>query len=218
MDAESAVEKFDEEIVNAITHGLGILLAVAGSVLLLLATIRNGTTTQIWGCAAYAATLLLTYLASTLSHLLREARSRTFMRAADQALIFLFIAGTYTPTALTWLHGRAWWLLDAAVWGVAIFGFLRKVVWTHRVELGTVSTLLYLMLGCMPAPMFFFIPAGLLKWIIGGGLCYGVGIVFFNYDHRVRYFHATWHLLVLAGSVCHYMGILLYCTSMRAGP
>jgi len=217
MDAEKSLDQFDEEVVNAVTHGVGLLLAIAGSALLILNVVHRGSTSQIWACGVYATTLLLTYLASTLSHVLREPRARQFMRAADQALIFLFIAGTFAPIAITWLKGGGWWVLNVAIWIVALFGFCRKAIWNHRVELGTVSVLLYLFVGWMPLPMFFFLPAGLLKWIMAGGLCYCLGIVFFNYDDRIRYFHATWHVLVLAGSVCHFIGILVYCTSMRPG-
>lgn len=205
-----------EEIANAITHGIGLLIALFGAVFLLAAAVRRGTPVQVLACTLYGATLVMTYLFSTLSHVLPPPRQRNLMRAADQAAIFLFIAGTYTPMATTYLKSPAWWLLTAAVWCVAIFGFLRKAVWTHRVELGTVSTILYVLLGLLPAPMFFLLPIGLLKWVITGGLCYLMGLLFFSFDHRIRYFHAAWHLLVFAGSVCHFLGILLYCTALPA--
>jgi hemolysin III len=202
-----------EEMANAITHAAGLLLAIAGTFFLSRAVLRQGSPAQIWACALYATTLVLTYFASTLSHVAREPRVRAAMRTVDQAAIFLLIAGTYTPMAVTWLHGGEWWMLDVAMWGLALAGFLSKVVWTHRVGLGTVSTLLYVILGGIPLPMVFVIPAGLLRWVVAGDLCFCLGILFFNFDHRIRYFHATWHLLVMGGTVCHFLGILIYCAS-----
>ena len=135
---------------------------------------------------------------------------------ADQAIIFLFIAGSYTPIALAWLRAQWWWYMHCAVWGVALFGFVSKAVFAHRVDSGSVSTLLYVVLGWLPMaafwPMSHAVPLGLMGWLVAGGACYSAGMLFFTYDDRIRYFHAAWHLLVVAGSACHYLGILFYCT------
>jgi len=207
-----------EEAWNAATHAAGLALAVGGAIVLGWAVAGHGAGAwPVVGCAIYAATLLAAYAASTVSHVARRPGARRAWRIADQAVIFLFMAGTYTPVALTWMRGGRWWLLHGLIWAVALFGFASKAVFAHRVRLGAVSTTLYILLGWMPVlalrPMLGVLPAGLMWWFLAGGLCYTAGIAFFHYDHRVPYFHAAWHVLVLAGSACHYMAILLYCTA-----
>jgi hemolysin III len=205
-----------EERANAATHALGLLGSLAGAAIVLYAAAQRGGAWQICGCAVYAFTLIAVYAASTLSHAVRRPGLRHALRIADQAMIFLFIAGTYTPIALTWLRAQPWWVLHLLVWATAISGFLSKTLFAHRVRLGTVSVIMYVLLGWLPTisflPMFHAIPGGLTRWVVAGGSCYMAGILFFQFDHRVRYFHASWHLLVMAGSACHYLGILLYCT------
>jgi hemolysin III len=186
----------------------------------LLAAVSRGGAWQRTGCAAYALTLVALHGASTLSHLFRRANLRHRFRVADQALIYLFIAGSYTPISFTWLRDGPWWALHALMWGVALAGFVSKVFFAHRVRLGSVSAGLYLLLGWMPAvaawPIAAALPGGLVGWLVAGGLCYTAGIGFFRYDRRFRYFHAAWHVLVLAGGACHYFGVLIYCTEAAA--
>lgn len=210
----SAVQ--DEEFANAATHGLGLAFSVAASAFLLwVAGLRAGMW-EIVGCAVYAATFVGAYTASTLSHLFREPRLRHTFRIIDQAVIFLFIAGTYTPVALTYLREGAWWIPTVLVWGIALVGFFSKAVFAHNVRLGAVSVLLYVVLGWLPVPVLMIAaPRSLLVWFLAGGLFYMGGTVFFYYDNRIRYFHAAWHAMVIAGSACHFVGILKYCTLGR---
>lgn len=214
--ARSAAAR-DEETLNAATHALGLAAALAGAVVLLRAVALRGGAWQAWGCGIYAATLVAAYAASTLSHAVREPKARHTLRVLDQAIIFLFIAGSYTPVALTWLRdGVAWWILHATIWAVAAAGFVSKIAFAHRVHPGTVSALLYVVLSWLPVLATPFLigaaPARLLLWMLAGGVCYTAGVAFFHYDRRVPYFHAAWHVLVMAGSACHYLGILFYCT------
>jgi len=205
-----------EERFNAATHGFGLVLGCVGAVVVIAAAARNGTPWQVLACSAYAVTLVAAYAASTMSHFVTGAAARRAFRIADQAIIFLFIAGSYAPIAATWLRGGHWWVLHAAVFGVAAFGFMSKAAFAHRVEVGSVSAGLYLLLGWSPLfaarPLVAAMPEGLSLWLMVGGICYTVGLIFFSYDHRVRYFHAAWHVMVIAGSACHYFGILFYCT------
>jgi hemolysin III len=200
-----------EEVANAATHALGLVAAAAGALMVVLAAARRGDAWHVLACAVYAATLVGAYAASTLSHVARTPRWRHAWRIADQAIIFLFIAGSWTPFAVAHLRGGAWWVLHAAVWAIAAFGFVSKTLFAHRVRLGTVSTGLYVLQGWLPlfaAPHMPFAPAA---WLVAGGVCYTAGLGFFAYDHRIRYFHAAWHVMVIAGSACHFLGILLYC-------
>jgi hemolysin III len=206
----------DEEGVNAATHAAGLLCSLAGAVVIVRYAAVRGGPWQWAGCGVYAATMVAAYAASTLSHWFRRPGPRHALRVADQAIIFLFIAGSYTPMALTYLRGGAWWVLHALVWLVALTGFTSKAVFSHRVRAERVTASLYLALGWMPVlaawPLLQAVPIGLLAWIAAGGLCYTIGTIFFRYDARVPYFHAVWHMCVIAGSACHYLGNLFYCT------
>ncbi len=201
-----------EEVMNAVTHALGLALSVAASVLVILTATTHGGAWQITACAIYAATLIAAYTASTLSHVLRRPRTRHTMRIIDQAVIFLFIAGSYTPIALSYFREGPWWVLHSLIWAIALAGFISKAAFVRNVRSGDVTTKSYLILGLLPAIAFMTLPWGMMLWLFAGGLCYMLGIVFFHYDHRVRYFHAVWHIMVIAGSACHFMGVLLYCT------
>jgi hemolysin III len=205
-----------EELFNALTHGAGTGLAILGAGVLLAVASKHGSTSELTACAVYVVTLVCAYAASTLSHVFANPATRAFFRVTDQAMIFLFIAGTWTPVAVAWLHGPAWWAYHAVVWGIALIGFVSKALFAHRTTVGTVSTILYLALGWTPVfvayPLLHACPVPLLLWLLAGGGCYTLGLVFFHFDNRVPYFHAAWHVLVIAGSACHYVGILRYCT------
>ena len=207
----------DEENWNAATHGLGLLASVIGAVIVMRAAVQHGGAWQVVGCAIYGVTMIGTYAASTLSHLFRRPVVRDFFRMADQSLIFLFIAGSFTPVALTWLREGAWWWLTGGIWCVAIAGFCSKAVFSHNVRIGNVTTWLYVLVGWLPVlaiwPLYKVLPGGMFVAMLAGGACYTLGLIFFHYDHRVRFCHTAWHLAVVAGSVCHYLGILIYCTS-----
>jgi len=206
-----------EEHLNALTHGLACLAAVVGSVFVLHAAASTGSAWQLYSCAFYVLTMIATYAASTLSHLFRHPRRRQWWRTADQALIFLFIAGSFTPMGLTWLRSDYGWSLICAIWTVAVFGFLSKVIFAHNVLAGSVTTKLYILLGWMPVlatPLLWnAMPIGLFAAMYLGGICYTLGLVFFHYDTRFKFCHVAWHLAVIVGSACHFYGILTYCTA-----
>jgi len=206
-----------EERANAFTHGLGLGAAFAAASLLLTTAHRHGDAWNIWGCGIYVVTLIAAYAASTFSHVFESPKLRHAFRAADQAIIFLFIAGSWTPMALAWMRGGPWWwTLHGAMWAVGLGGFISKAFFTHRVHLGAVSLGLYVFQGALPLvatwPMLSVVPHGLLFWFFASGISYLAGTIFFIYDHRVRYFHTGWHIAVLAGTAFHYVGVLKYCT------
>ncbi|HWB09139.1 MAG TPA: hemolysin III family protein [Pirellulales bacterium] len=206
----------DEDRVNAATHGVGLLLSLVGFLWLMSRAVQYADGWQIVGCAVYASALVAVYAASTLSHHFEGPRLRRMFRILDQAVIFLLIAGTFTPVSLTYLRDGAWWVLFSVMWGIALAGFCSKAIFAHRVD--AVSTALHLVLGWLPVtavkPMLSLVPGGLLCWMFYGGVCYTVGIFFLQRDERVPYFHAVWHLLVIAGSACHFWGIYSYCAGM----
>jgi hemolysin III len=205
----------EEEKINGATHALGLVLSVVGFELLLVRAFRLADAWQTAGCVVYASALVAVYAASTLSHSFQQPRLRRLFRILDQAFIFLLIAGTFTPLSLSYLRGGAWWILFGVVWLIGLGGFVSKAIFAHRVD--AVSTALHVTLGWLPVlaakPMMALVPGGLLWSMFYGGMCYTVGTFFLMRDERFPYFHAVWHLLVIAGSAFHFWGIYWYCAA-----
>ena len=205
-----------EEFANRVTHGIGFVLSLAG-VAVMAAVLGNGDGWRIAGCSIYLASLMGVYLMSTLSHTFETPRLRSFFRALDQGTIYLLIAATYTPFSMAYLHSAFWFVLLAIVWTIAFWGFFSKVFFAHRVE--SVSMWPCIVLGGIP---FVSVPAligvvsfAALWWMLLGIACYTVGLVFWVNDTRVRHFHAVWHILVIAGSACHFVCIMLFVALAR---
>jgi hemolysin III len=208
--------KLGDILANAITHGVGAVLAVAGAVYLIAASLR-GSVWLVVSCSIFAGTLVLVYLCSTLYHSLVRTRARHVLRVLDHSAIYLMIAGTYTPFTLISLRGPVGWTLFAVVWALAVAGVIFKSFAVERFAVA--SALVYLFQGWFVVfairPLVHAIGWQGVLWLGAGGAAYTLGIVFFALD-RLRYFHATWHLFVLAGSVAHYFAILFYVVQPKA--
>jgi hemolysin III len=202
-------------LANAITHGIGAVLAIAGTIYLIAVSTR-GSVWNVVSCSIFGATLILVYLCSTLYHSLVRTGARQVFRVLDHASIYLLIAGTYTPFTLVSLRGTLGWTIFGVVWALAVAGIIFKSVskgaYSNK-RLEVLSALVYLFQGwfiCVAVqPLIHAIGWGGMAWLGAGGLAYTLGIFFFALD-RLRYFHATWHIFVLAGSVAHYFAILFY--------
>ena len=203
-----------DELVNAATHAIGCLLAIFGAVVIAGSVIRSGNLLSIIGCAVYLASLVAVYAMSTLSHSVRSLQWKSLFRRLDQGAIFLLIAATYTPFSIAYLPSAPWWILLGAIWTMAIAGFVSKVFFAHRVDFVSITP--YVLLGWMPAmgapTIVQTMPLPIFLWMVFGGVCYTIGTLFLIYDDRIRHFHAVWHLFVIAGSACHFVGILLVVT------
>lgn len=201
-----------EEIANSITHGVGLALSLVASVALLMSAAQEGDPWRLGGCAIYAATFMGVYLFSTLSHMFYHPGRRRLFRTLDQAFIYLFIVGTFTPFVTTYLRTAYGWTLLAAMWSVALFGFVSKVAFQHRVE--GVTSWLYVGLGWATAlaapPLLGVVDSSALALMVLGGLCYTAGLIFWHFDSKVPFFHAVWHVAVLLGSALHFTAILYY--------
>ncbi|MEE8270653.1 MAG: hemolysin III family protein [Alphaproteobacteria bacterium] len=200
-----------EEIANAVTHGLGALLAVAGLVVLVVFASLRGTALDIVSLAIYGSTLVLLYSASTLYHAVRGPRTKAILNILDHAAIFLLIAGTYTPFTLVSIGGVVGWTLFVIVWTLAVAGVLFKVF--HRTHGDRVSLPLYLAMGWLmivaTGELWGSVGAGGTLWLLVGGLAYTTGTVFYLWE-RMPFNHTVWHLFVLAGSACHFTAVTLY--------
>lgn len=199
-----------DEIANAVTHALGVALAlVALAVLVTLASTR-GDARQIVSYSVYGVTLVLLYATSTVYHSVRLPRSKRILRTLDHSAIYLLIAGTYTPFTLISLRGAWGWSLFGIVWALAATGVVFKIFFTGRFP--KTSVVIYLAMGWMAMvaarPLFASLPRNGLILLFAGGLSYTLGVLFFAFDHK-RFHHAIWHLFVLGGSVCHFFAVLV---------
>jgi hemolysin III len=200
-----------EELANAVTHAVGIVLSVIGLVWLVVAAATRGDAWQVTSGAIFGTTLVLLYTASTLYHAIPGAERKRVLRKFDHAAIFLLIAGTYTPFLLVSLRGPWGWSLFGVVWGLAAVGIALKFWFAGRFKL--VSTLIYLAMGWMVLlavkPMWLAVGTGGLGLLVAGGLCYTLGAGFYLWK-RLPYHHAVWHVCVLAGSICHWAAVYGY--------
>lgn len=200
-----------EETANFLTHALGFLLSLAGTAALLTIARAYADPWQFAGCVVYGVSLISLYAASTLSHAFERPRLRHFFRTLDQVCIFLLIAGTYTPILLAFFRDGYWWTVLAGVWVLATAGILFKVLITR---LDNVAMIFYVLLGWLPSialrPVAFRVPTMAIGWLLLGGVLYTIGTIFLARDEKVPYFHAIWHLFVIAGSACHYVAVLFF--------
>jgi len=204
-------QTFAEEIANAMTHGLGMLLAVVALVAMLICSARIGSLRAEISSAIFGSALILLYFSSTLYHAVWHLKTKKVLQMLDHMMIYILIAGTYTPFTLVALGGGWGWSLFGIAWGLALIGIVFKLFFTGRFE--KLSVGIYLGMGWLAViaikPFLHAIPIAGLLWIVSGGLCYTFGVVFYAYD-RIRYAHTVWHLFVLAGSLCHVVATLFY--------
>ena len=200
-----------EEIANAISHGAGCLLAVASLPVLVGHALQRGGAAEVVGASLFAATMIVLYAVSTLYHALPPGRAKHWFNRLDHAAIYLFIAGSYMPYLLGVLRGAWGWTLFGIVWGAATFGVAAKLF--NRLRHPLWSTGLYVAMGWVAvlaaAPLIERLPGAGLAWLVAGGLSYTLGAVVFLLDSRLRYAHFVWHLLVMAGSACHVIAVLV---------
>jgi hemolysin III len=199
-----------EEIANAITHGVGAALSVAGLVVLVVRAALYATAWHVVSCAIFGATLILLYMNSTLYHAITAKRAKHVFHVLDHASIYVLIAGTYTPFALVTLRGGWGWTLFGIVWALALMGVVLKAVFIGRRP--KLSLALYVAMGWVAVIAFGPLVRALgwhgFAWLLAGGVAYTMGVVFFS--SRWRYAHSVWHLFVLAGSVCHFWAVYRY--------
>lgn len=205
-----------EEIANAVSHGAGLLASVAALPLLVLAGVHRHDAWQVVAGAIYAGTLVLLYAASTVYHAVpARSHAKPVLRVVDHGAIYLLIAGTYTPFALGALRGPWGWSLLGTIWTLALAGIVLKagVGFAHP----RLSTAVYLLMGWLVVvairPLAAAVgPAG-LAWLLAGGVCYTVGVVFYTRP-RMRYAHLVWHLFVLGGSACQFVAVAAYASGV----
>lgn len=200
-----------EELANSLSHGVGLVLAVAGLAVLVVSAALRGGVEHVVTCTVFGLSLVLLYTASTLYHSVVHGRAKPLLQVLDHAAIFLLIAGTYTPFTLVSLEGPWGWSLFAVVWGLAIVGIVLRA--TLRGKGRIAFPVLYIAMGWVvvvaAGPMLEAVAPGGLVLLVLGGLAYTFGVAFYAW-HRLPYNHAIWHGFVLAGSILHYFAVLYY--------
>lgn len=212
---------FKEELANAITHGLGFGLSIAGLVLLIINSVRayDHDTLALVSVIIFGSSMILLYLCSTLHHSLPFKKTYRLFTILDHSAIYVFIAGTYTPFLLITLRGTTGWVMFGIIWAIAIGGVVFKSIFANRFMV--VATLGYIVMGWIIVfawrPMSYALVPTAMHITLAGGLFYTVGTIFFGWERipglrkiKLPFNHAIWHLFVLAGSTCMFLSVLLY--------
>lgn len=209
-------QTYGEEVANVLTHGAGMIFGIVAIVLLLIASIRNGNPWAVGSSVVYALSMTLSYVTSTFYHASSHARRKRLLRRFDHSAIYLHIAGTYTPFTLVALRQEGYWgwLLFAIVWIAAVIGVFLSFKKMKKTD--HLKTTCYLAMGWVVIIAFKPLvdvfqrtdSMDVLYWLIGGGLFYTVGCVFYFFD-TYKCMHPMWHFFVLGGSVCHFISIYL---------
>ncbi len=204
------------EIANSVTHGIGVPLAIAGLVLLIVFATIYGNAWHVVSVSIYGSTLVLLYAASTLYHAIQAPKVKRILRIIDHSAIYLLIAGTYTPFTLVTLQGVRGWVMFGVIWGLALLGILYKVFFINRHVV--ISTLFYLLMGWLIIfsirDLYLSLPLNGLILLGAGGLSYTLGMLFYAGRDKLL-MHAIWHLFVLGGSICHFFSIFFYVIPLK---
>ncbi|KUK15195.1 MAG: Channel protein, hemolysin III family [Petrotoga mobilis] len=207
------IEKFTtgEEIANAVIHGIGTLLSIVALVLLIVFSAINGKPWSIFSSVIYGLSLIILYLSSTLYHSFQRKKIKDLFEIFDHSAIYILIAGTYTPFALVTLNGSLGWFIFSVVWVLAAIGIIFKIFFVKRFRI--LSTILYIAMGWLVVfamePLVSNLDFWGLFWLVIGGILYTVGTIFYVW-RKIPYHHALWHLIVLAGSICHFFSVFFY--------
>lgn len=201
-----------EELISAISHGVGTLLSVAALVLCVITAARSGSAYNVVSAAVYGTTLIILYTMSTLYHSLKVNKAKKVFRVIDHCSIFLLIAGTYTPFTLVTLRPTVGWLMFGIVWGAAVIGIVLNAIDLKKYAIP--SVICYLAMGWVIVFAFNPLKESLhptgIALLIWGGIAYSVGAGLYALGSKKKYFHSIFHFFCLAGSLLHFFSILLY--------
>ncbi|WP_165090873.1 PAQR family membrane homeostasis protein TrhA [Neisseria yangbaofengii] len=205
---------YQGERFNAYSHLAGALLALTGMVLLIVKAVENFEPYKLAGAITYGVCLLLLYLGSTLYHSIRQPKAKAMLQKVDHCMIYLLIAGSYTPFTLITLKGGWGWSLFGVSWGLALFGIIQELTIGRKSEKRLLSLVIYVVMGWLilvaMCPLVKSLSATGLFWLALGGVLYSVGIYWFVNDTKIKYGHGIWHLFVMAGSLTQFICIYFY--------
>ena len=198
-----------EEIFNAVTHGVGALLSLGGTAVLIVFSVIYSDAWSVVGSSIYGGSLIMLYIMSTLYHAITNEKAKRFFRIMDHTNIFFLIAGTYTPITISILRGVYGWILFGVVWAAAILGIVFNSIDLKKYS--KPSVVCYIAMGWVVIfaikPLLEIMNPFCFMLIVAGGVLYTLGVVFYAIK-KVKYFHSVWHIFTVLGSACHYFGIL----------
>lgn len=205
-----------EEIINGVTHGVGVVFGIVALITLLVLSIRKNDTISIVAFSIYGACIIIMYLSSTLYHSITKEKVKEVLRVFDHSSIFLFIAGTYTPVALLTLDGFMRIGIIVGIWSIAVSGVVFKIATFGKFDkYKALSLIIYIGMGWLAIipikSIINFTSLNFFLWILAGGLIYSLGTIFYSMK-KIPYNHAIWHLFVLAASIMHFVGIVIHLT------
>ena len=200
-----------EEIANTLTHGVGLILSLAGLVLLVILSLTNPDRWHIASSLIYGLSLVTLYAASTFYHLAISETAKRKLQLIDHCCIYLLIAGSYTPFTMIVLRDGVGPYLFVFAWTFAGVGILMKIF--MKIKSGPMSAVTYLLMGWIGIvavqPLYLAMGIVPISLIVAGGISYSVGTILFGW-HSIKHHHAIWHLFVLGGSVLHFIAIAFY--------
>lgn len=212
MSANESAYSFREEVANAVTHGVGMILSVVGLILLLnKAVAASADGLSLVSFSLYGGSMILLFLASTLYHSIPFSSAKRALKTFDHCAIYLLIAGSYTPFLLVSLRTPLAIGLMVVIWSIAILGIVMKIVFVYRFK--KLSLVIYLLMGWLSLVVIYqlaiHLATGGLVLLALGGVIYSLGVVFYVME-RIPFNHAIWHGFVLAGCACHFWAIYRY--------
>lgn len=197
-----------EEIFNSVTHGVGSLLSIAGTVVLIVFSAINSDAFAVVSSAVYGASLIILYTMSTLYHSITNEKAKKFFRIMDHNTIFFLIAGTYTPYTLAVLRSPLGWVLFGVVWGAAAIGIVLNSIDLEKFS--KISVVCYIAMGWViiiaVKPLMSSMPFISFALLVAGGVFYTIGVIFYAIK-KVKYFHSVWHIFTVIGSALHYFSV-----------
>ena len=201
----------NEERLNVISHGMGLILSVIALVLLVTYAISDGTVWHVISFSIYGASLVILYTASTLYHYVQEPNLRYKLNIFDHAAIYVLIAGSYTPFTMNVFEGAFSWIMFGIIWSIAIIGVTLKLFFTGKY--GKISTVAYVLMGWTGIfgiqTLVESLPIEGVIWLLAGGLSYTIGAIIFGIN-KLQFNHAIFHVFVLLGSFCHFISVFIY--------
>ena len=210
MQAPKPNTQIQQELVNSIVHGFGIIFGIVSIPILIAFAIKSDNTPGVIGAAIYGFCFLQLFTFSTLYHGFQHAQAKRIFEILDHISIYFLISGTYTPFLLIYMNNAFGITLLAVLWGLTALGIVFKIFFTGKWN--SISTFVYIAMGCIMIvggrTFFETIPAEVLTMILIGGGLYLLGVIFYLWK-KYPFNHAVWHFFVLAAAVCHYVAILL---------
>lgn len=198
-----------EERIHTLSHGVGLILSIAGLVWMLQVSIGTADPWRIVASSIYGASLIALFLSSTLYHGLHTSGRRDWFKLLDHCVIYFLIAGTYTPFLLVQMRTTKGWLLFGAIWSLAVAGIVTKLWFRHRFPLWSLGS--YLLMGWLvviAAPQLAdSLGSSGIAWLVAGGVGYTVGALFYA-AKQIPFTHVIWHFFVLGAAICHFLAVV----------